>query len=290
MSTSNQRPGVVARVENVDAKKARDWLDAAPRNRHVRRNWVLELAVYMKTGQYFLTHQGICFDSDGRLRDGQHRLLAIIEADVSIPLLIVRGVDPKSMRVFDSGKMRSVTDAMNVEGLDVNNRLVAIGRRMMVADETNVSPSERPSRLEIMAFVMKHRKAITFSMNHPGDNSRFVHASLRAPIARAWYKQDRTRLNEFMTALATGIIQRPDDAAVITLRNFYMERLGSWGSGGNSGQLYHRAEAMLQAFLDHETPGRIRSAREELFPLPGEKPGQALTDQPRGGDAHAAAP
>lgn len=46
----------------------------------------------MKTGRWVLNGETICFDSNGVLRDGHHRLLAIIESGVTIEVLVVRGV------------------------------------------------------------------------------------------------------------------------------------------------------------------------------------------------------
>lgn len=72
----------------VTAAKAREWLDAnlpfergaTGTNRPVNLRRVNEYARAMLKGEWLHTHQGIGFDKKGHLKDGQHRLLAIVQA------------------------------------------------------------------------------------------------------------------------------------------------------------------------------------------------------------------
>jgi hypothetical protein len=47
---------------------------------------VRDFAEAMRRGDWRLTHQGIAFDASGALVDGQHRLAAIVEADVPVEI------------------------------------------------------------------------------------------------------------------------------------------------------------------------------------------------------------
>lgn len=47
-----------------------------------------------KNKRYQLTHQGIAIGVDGTLLDGQHRLLAIAKAGISVPIVIATNCDP----------------------------------------------------------------------------------------------------------------------------------------------------------------------------------------------------
>ena len=63
---------------------AASWLKRNLCNRPVTQGAVLYLANEMKQGTWQHTHQGICFNKEGVLLDGQHRLHAVIVAGVAV--------------------------------------------------------------------------------------------------------------------------------------------------------------------------------------------------------------
>src|SRR5438046_2404287 len=56
---------------------AEQWLAANTANRPLSRSTVRGFADAMRSGEWLVTHQGVAFDTDGVLVDGQHRLAAI---------------------------------------------------------------------------------------------------------------------------------------------------------------------------------------------------------------------
>jgi len=77
--------------------------------RPISTTHVSVLAAEMKSGVWMDTgSQGIAFDWYGRLIDGQHRLLAVIESGVAIETSVVKGVDPKAyLHMDENTKVRS---------------------------------------------------------------------------------------------------------------------------------------------------------------------------------------
>jgi len=57
-----------------------------------------------------VTHQGIAFDKNGVLLDGQQRLQSIVWSGKTITLLVTKGLDPESQFVMDSGRNRKIGD------------------------------------------------------------------------------------------------------------------------------------------------------------------------------------
>lgn len=62
---------------SVTPSLAREWLNKNTKNRPIRPTHVETLRQSLMRGEHVTTHQGIAFDSDGELIDGQHRLTAI---------------------------------------------------------------------------------------------------------------------------------------------------------------------------------------------------------------------
>jgi hypothetical protein len=82
---------------------------------------VTRLANSIKRGEWVTTHQGIAFNNIGQLVDGQHRLLAIVEANRAIELMVATGVDIDAVAEMDRNTPRD-----NAVLLGVNKRSAEI--------------------------------------------------------------------------------------------------------------------------------------------------------------------
>lgn len=97
-------------VETITPQTALEMLKTNIGNRPVRSAVVKRLAGIIRRGEWEISHQGIAFDANGRLLDGQHRLLAISEAGIACAVMVTRNVPTKSFRVMDQGARRSLAD------------------------------------------------------------------------------------------------------------------------------------------------------------------------------------
>ena len=94
----------------VTPELAELWLKSMIANRRPSKAHVKFLASMMRRGQFRTTHQGVAFDWFGRLIDGQHRLLAIIEAGIPQQMIVTRNLDPETMLWGDQGRNRRAAD------------------------------------------------------------------------------------------------------------------------------------------------------------------------------------
>ena len=101
-------------ILNITPEIAKTMLQTNTDNRSKRGWWVTGLAQMIKRGEWVTTHQGIAFDSDGRLIDGQHRLEAIIESNTPVDLLVVKGVSKEAYKVLDNGVKRTLSDLTGI--------------------------------------------------------------------------------------------------------------------------------------------------------------------------------
>ncbi len=75
-------------------------------NRNVSYRNIQKLIKEMQSDNWFKTSE-IAFDTNGRLIDGQQRLLAITKIDKPIILMIKKGCSPDAFFVMDSGKNKN---------------------------------------------------------------------------------------------------------------------------------------------------------------------------------------
>jgi hypothetical protein len=258
---------LVAKREHVTPELAAKYLEANGKNRRLDRGRVAGYADQMRRGQWRETHQGIAFNCDGSLRDGQHRLAAIVESKVPTWFHVFRGLADEAVEVIDTHKGRSIADAMTISGDPVGKVMVSTARMML----TSYGMESAHSRADVIAFIRRHREPIAFAINVAGG-ARGLAAGILAPIARAWYTQDRQRLAEFGDCLKTGVVASEEDSAAATL----VRAMNSAGPGGRNAfrggsgrrMLYRKAGSALVAFLAGRPLSKLYAAAEEPFPIP----------------------
>jgi hypothetical protein len=117
-----------SRVQKVTPVKAAEMLAANTANRPLSRSTVRAFAEAMRRGDWLVTHQGIAFDTRGVLVDGQHRLAAVIEADVAVEMTVFTDVEADTFDVLDTGKKRNAADVLAIEGEKSSTLLAAMVR------------------------------------------------------------------------------------------------------------------------------------------------------------------
>lgn len=98
------------------------------KNRNVSERLVNRYARAMENGQWFINGEGIAIDTDGRLVNGQHRLLACIKAKMPFITTVCEGVDPKAFATYDSGRSRDASQVLAIDGVPYYNAVSSIIR------------------------------------------------------------------------------------------------------------------------------------------------------------------
>lgn len=93
-------------LEYVTPEKAREYLARNKNVRPVKAWWARALATIIRRGEWSVTPGGLGFDRGGDLVDGQHRLLAIIEADVGCWINVTRDLSDAEVAALDQGMKR----------------------------------------------------------------------------------------------------------------------------------------------------------------------------------------
>lgn len=106
----------ITNIETITPELAERYLQANTDNRKIRQRVVDAIARDMLNGDFVLTHQGIAFDADGLLIDGQHRLAACVKSGVPMTVMVTRGIDRSSAEAIDTGIKRTFQDGLNFSG------------------------------------------------------------------------------------------------------------------------------------------------------------------------------
>lgn len=250
--------------EFVTAERAKEYLARNhPRNRTVLRGKVEKMKQDLLEGRHVPTHQGIAFDLDGNLVDGQHRLTAIAESGVGIRLLVTRGLGPEAFDVIDTGRVRKDFERLYMSGRDIHKDDSAMIKFAIGSG----SLGQHVKYHDIGTAFDRLQDGITFVTEHAP--ARKVPTPIRAAILRAFYNVDRNRLVEFCNVVVSSEVSSNGDGAAVAL----VRMVAKYDYGGMSSrrQLYMVAERAIGHFLQFTTPGILKPVTSEQFPLPWEK-------------------
>ncbi len=124
-------------------------------NRNINDRYVRDFAADMKTGRWSITGQGLSFDTDGKLLDGQHRLQACIDANVSFTTWVAFGISPESFLHHDRGQNRRNGQLFKMSGFANGNTLSVSARFVMLFEMENISMSAREHGLTSMDHTLR---------------------------------------------------------------------------------------------------------------------------------------
>jgi hypothetical protein len=85
----------------------------------------------MLAEQWLFTGDPVRFNTLGEMFDGQHRLISIQKSGMPQLTIVIRGLDPETFVVFDTGRARSFPDVLN--SMDVANVSIVAGVTRQVA-------------------------------------------------------------------------------------------------------------------------------------------------------------
>lgn len=124
MDVKSQR--VTHAVVMVSSETAARWLTTNKRNRPVSHDIVDRYSNDMATGLWTFAADPIRFDTEGHLIDGQHRLTALARVEMTLPMLVVRGLPTDSQLVMDQGRKRTPGQQLGLLGVKDSNLIASI--------------------------------------------------------------------------------------------------------------------------------------------------------------------
>jgi hypothetical protein len=133
---------------NMTPDLAEDYLKTNTNNRTIRDYKIMAYARTMQAGDWVPHISRIVIDEDGALVDGQHTLLAIIESNTTIGVILQTGVDPHARDIIDTGISRSLDDSIRMQNFTHHTER-ATASRLLTAYARNPKGFLIHSRFEL---------------------------------------------------------------------------------------------------------------------------------------------
>lgn len=219
---------ITAKVETITPEIAKTMLGENVNNRRISRDNVNLFAREMRNGEWRFNGEALKFGKDGRLLDGQHRLLAVIAADKPLTTLVIRGLEDETQQTMDSGKTRTLGDVLTLRGEKNSTQLASLARAVYLADQLGMEAAAqndlKPTRGEIISFIDQTPQladVLAASRAFRSQSGDMLTSSMFASLWWTFAHIDTDAANRFFMSLASGANLQADDPILI-LRNTLM--------------------------------------------------------------------
>lgn len=187
-------------------------------NRRLRAGEVRRITRDIRAGRWEgRTHQGIAFDEDGNLTDGQHRMHACVAAGLPIRLPVTFGQPREVFPAVDQNAPRGAADLVFVAGLDIPDasnasataRNLLLLQRFAGTVDASVTKNNLDKRT-VLEFATRHAVELNECVRIGGNTADGIKGGIsRAQLATAIYIirsacVDHRAIGEFFDLLKTG--------------------------------------------------------------------------------------
>lgn len=236
------------RIDLITPEKAKEMLEKNI-NRKLNMNRVNQYVDDMKSDRWKLNGVPIIITDDGYLKDGQHRLNALIKADVSIPFVVIRYSKNFEIEAnnYDIGMTRSVSDLRILSGKDSTpshisatmNFILRYNSENHKAPLKSVCAEEIDKNAEYLFILNEARKG------HDGKGNKAAYWAAIVTAYKNGYSKEK--LIEFNKVFQSGIMDKPEHQPIVLLRNrLFQKHVG--GDYASQVDTYLRTQSALKYF------------------------------------------
>ena len=261
--------------EMMTPKKAKYILAHMKGNRSISRGTVEAYKQDMMAGNWDESvGSAISIDENGILRDGQHRLLAIIESGSNVRMWVCRGVSNEG--IYDCNRKRSNTDQMaisrsNYENVYKTHRYISVARALIILS-TNDSTRRTVTSKEIIDFTDEHKNDLDgFFLNFPQSSPAKTGVAVVIFSLFTAYMAgvDLSKLIHFWDVLTTGMSTCSEEFPIIAYRNYLLETASNHSIIRNE---IGRCQYAIKKYLTKSCVKRNTIPKDYLYPIPYKNP------------------
>ena len=256
--------------ELITPKRAEILLKSNTENRHISHGTVEAYSNDMIAGNWDESvGAAISIDEDGTLRDGQHRLMAIVESGISIHTWVCRNVSKDG--IYDNNRKRSCRDQISILRKDfdkvysstryISVANILISRTSCRKDTRTVSPKE------VIDFTEEHKNDLDgfFLIMPQSTVAKISIATVFCALFMAYMSGvDISKIFDFYDVLASGMSTAPEEFPIIAYRNYLKDR----SKVNPTNPELARCQYALKKYLTGSCVKRSIEPKELIYPFP----------------------
>lgn len=206
---AESQDGVTTQVIELTPTLARTFLRNNPSNRTISESIVGNYVRDMQNLSWKFNGEPIIVSKDGTLNDGQHRAMAVVLSGVTIPAVLIVGVERETRTTLDQGRMRTTGDYLSMTGFHDTNVLASAGKLVWqwrkfgyVGAGSNI----RPTKSEVLTMVNETPALVRsvkflppYAISAAGSRSMMIFCHYAMGIA-----SNRGEVEMFIHGISTG--------------------------------------------------------------------------------------
>lgn len=256
-------------IINVTPATARAWLKKNTINRNLRDEVVSKYATDMKNGNWETTHQGIGFYDDGSLADGQHRLHAVVRADVPVKFVVTHGIPRHAGQVIDQNAPRLTHDAIRIGGGPdwVDRDIVAMVRVLLNGLGLDSRTRSVP---EIVDYAARYEQNLQYAQGVVAFKKRNLTSSgiVASYFCALEAGVPYETIKRFAEIMQKGEISGAHENAAIRLREYLINEGGSAWMGHERVLTARKVQRAIQLFAEGKPTAKLYTPEALVYPIP----------------------
>tara|TARA_R100000700_G_scaffold24437_1_gene31353 strand:+ start:373 stop:1230 length:858 start_codon:yes stop_codon:yes gene_type:complete len=259
-------------IEEISPDYARQILNNKNNsNRTIRKPNVARLVTAIENGEWQITNQGIAFDSNGNLLDGQHRLEAIIKTGKTLKIMVARNMKPAIFNAVDVGAARSAGDILYIAGCS-NSSKIAAGIKVYIFYKKypsgNWSNITRPSHLQVLEVYKKEEETwseINRRVSIFYKKFHFLNLSVSIPLYKLLLEKGYKEqvINIFFNQFSEGS-NLDIDNPMLSLRNQMMQKAFRNRGSSNQRYLLNALISLFNMYINNEKRTSFRAPASDI--------------------------
>lgn len=260
------------RLELITPAMAAEWLQFNVHNRKINEPRVNQLVQDILAGRWMLNGETIKFDREGRLLDGQHRLMAVVQAKTAIQSLVMYALDPMAQLTIDIGQQRTTGQQLALAGITNTNATAALAVCLIRIDlypHLIWNTTLIPSKSEQIQYVIRHKDALEAAVvsGHKAWSATRINKTAYAALHFVAHREGYDiEWQTFDDGFVSGISLNAGDPR-LALRNFAV-RPGVIKTAWHQQMGVAVTFKAFNAYRTGKTMKLLRFTRDQL-PLPG---------------------
>lgn len=265
------RKGYGIEVVRVTPELAQHWLSFNSGNREVTQAKIDQYRADMECGYWLENGETIRF-AYGKLLDGQHRLMALVLAGVTVRMIVVHGVDSEAQATMDTGRSRTPRDIISIEreGRDGKWESATLGSALhtIIAYESGLAiySARKYTNREVRNYYLEHSSSLEGTIRRVAGYPRKFPLLPHARIVAAHYllsRKDAEAADTFFDRLLNG-----DNLSKTSPMYVLRTRLDSDRMEKKTRTAYEHFHYLIKAWNAYRN-GKTLS-RTALYPKPGD--------------------
>ena len=212
--------GMTFELETIDREKPQEYTARNVGNRPPSQAHLNLLIGRQRRGEWKTNGDSIRFDTDGNLRDGQHRLHMVMLTGIPIEAVVIRGVYSDAFVTMDTGKNRTVTDVLAIRK-EPNPRLLALALQWTyryLADRMTGKIESHDLLVSVLERHPKIHQTVAFYAGLTQPSGAPGHQAITLAAHYLFSLIDEKQANDFIESYVTGLRLEQENDPVGRLR------------------------------------------------------------------------